>query len=773
MGTVTWEKLGTPPTPEAAVSAPAPSVSPAINAAPAIAAPSNIRTWEDLGTPPADYKPPGIVQDVPPATLSGVEKGAMGIAGLPGAIGYYTRAGAGALSDLFTGSEQKKLDVQRAEEEGLTREQRQAIAEEKSIPIGGGLTAPTMLGTEEWGNKNLPGFGYKPSTKTGEAFQSGAQMGTESILGGPSGVRRRIATGFGAGVGSDIAGDIGGALAGPTGKLFGDIGGAVAADMLSHKILDIGANLGFTNKEAYKALTDAISSDMASNPELRAKLRQSVDAGEPVYVADLLTGRAADALLRAGYTQKQINAMRSINTKLAERRAGVQDAVDQKFSDLFQRDLRDDTYATSLKAANDIERNKLYTDLKALPGAQSVMSPDLISLASRNGYVNDAIKSVNKMFTEGKISPSWNVNPPMGGLPANIQYWDLVKREIDHVINQAKRGEGSTNVLTGATDAKQALTKELDTIIPEYGTVRNQAAEMFGVETSLEAGYELGRKVASGSPFDVGDFAAKFRKLSPDQKESFAEGAARYTMQKAKGDMNGLISYMENPNVSRTMREVLGPDRFDALYAKAVSGNLAATAQDFALTESGNVKKIAGLIGEIGGGAAGLGIPAAALTLNPAGLATVGAAVTGALAGVALNASERKVANRVIELAFSPKPEDARKFSKLLADNYDAVSVTRKLGDYMHSATQKGILAYIDGQREASGITGTSTPGLSMMAPMNTGGRVARKSGGRIKSNPISAEVRRVRALLSEKTASMLSIPDDAIATALHIAKGN
>ena len=768
MGTVTWEELGTPPDSETAVTTPAPSVAPDINAAP-----KTSYSWEDLGATPAGYKPPGIIQDVPPATLSGLEKGAMGIAGLPGAIGYYTRAGAGALSDLFTGSEQKKLDVQRAEEQNLTREQRQAIAEQKSIPIGGGLTIPTMLGTEEWGKQNLPKFEYKPSTKVGGAFQSGAQMGAESLVGGPRGAIRRFATGFGAGAGSDVAGDIAGALGGSTGKLFGDIGGAVVADIISHKILDIGANLGFTNKEAYKTLTDAISADMASNPELRAKLRQSIYSGEPVYVADLLTGKASDALLRSGYTQKQINAMRNINTKLAERRAGVQDAVDQKFSDLFQRDLRDDTYKNSLEAANDIERNKLYTDLKALPGAQNVMSPDLVSLANSNGYVGDAIESVNKMFTEGKISPSWNVNPPMGGLPANIQYWDLVKREIDHVINQAKKGENSTNILTGATDAKQALTKELDTIIPEYGTVRNQAAEMFGVETSLEAGYELGRKVASGSPFDIGDFATKFKKLSPDQKESFAEGAARYTMQKAKGDMKGLISYMENPNVSRTMREVLGPDRFDALYAKAVSGNLAATAQDFALTESGNVKKIAGLIGEIGGGAAGLGIPAAALTLNPAGLATVGAAVTGALAGVALNASERKVANRVVELAFSTKPEDARKFSKLLADNYDAVSVVRKLGDYMHSATQKGILAYIQSQREAPRTTGSSTPGLSLMSPMNAGGRVARKSGGRIKSNPISAEVRRVRMLLSEKTASMLSMPDDAIATALNLAKGN
>lgn len=62
-------------------------------------------------------------------------------------------------------------------------------------------------------------------------------------------------------------------------------------------------------------------------------------------------------------------------------------------------------------------------------------------------------------------------------------------------------------------------------------------------------------------------------------------------------------------------------------------------------------------------------------------------------------------------------------------------------------------------------------PGGDLPVGQNAGGRVARKSGGRIRGNPISAEVKRVRALLAEKTASMLSVPDDAIATALHIAK--
>jgi hypothetical protein len=72
---------------------------------------------------------------------------------------------------------------------------------------------------------------------------------------------------------------------------------------------------------------------------------------------------------------------------------------------------------------------------------------------------------------------------------------------------------------------------------------------------------------------------------------------------------------------------------------------------------------------------------------------------------------------------------------------------------------------------QQSAPTEIDIPGGDLPTDQNAGGRVGRKSGGRINS-PICSEVRRVRALLSEKTASMLSMPDDAVATALHIAKG-
>lgn len=61
-----------------------------------------------------------------------------------------------------------------------------------------------------------------------------------------------------------------------------------------------------------------------------------------------------------------------------------------------------------------------------------------------------------------------------------------------------------------------------------------------------------------------------------------------------------------------------------------------------------------------------------------------------------------------------------------------------------------------------------SDPGADGQA---NGGRVERKSGGRTSTNPISAEVNRVRILLRNKTQHMLSVPDDAVATALNMAK--
>jgi hypothetical protein len=722
-------------------------------------------TFDDLGTPPEGYVRPTEAQDILPSIGSGAAQGAMGLAGIPGALTHYAREYVEMPIRRRVQGVQEAEDWRRGLEEGMTREQRQKITEGSATPFrafGTTYPLPTMQGMGEIGRENIPGYDYKPATKTGEAAQTASSFAVQSLIGGPKGIGRKLGTGAGAGVGSETLGDIGGAVMGERGQLIGEISGAVLGDIVTHKVMDFGANIGFTTTEAQKQLMEAISADLATNPEFRTKLAAAVKSGENIYLADFLQGTAARSLLGKNFSPKQQEAMFRINKELESRASKVQDAVDGKFQHVVGRNLRDVDFDTAVKEANDKTRDSLYKTMKAMPEAQSIASANLATL-SQNPLIKKAVASVNSKLDA--YPASWNVR---GGSRPNLAYWDQVKRELQANVTTGMRSSDPSAVADVPLyqDAVKRLSSELDSIVPVYGATRNKAAELFGVETSLEGGYKLAQTLAAGSPFKVGEFMKNYKKLRPSEKQAFAQGTARFMLQKANGDMSKLISYMDNPNVSKTLKGVLGDDKFNALYAKSVSANLMSNADGFAYTSSATGSKLRDLGVDIMGGVALMSptIPASMASGNMGLKLAAGAAVaTGALAGIMMNASERKVANKVVQLAFSTDPKDARAFAKLLADDYDAVAVARKLGDYLYSGTQKGVIAYISNARE-TGVPPT---------PQNTGGRVGRKSGGRIGSNSISSEVRKVRALLSQKTASMLSMPDDAIATALNIAKGN
>lgn len=65
-----------------------------------------------------------------------------------------------------------------------------------------------------------------------------------------------------------------------------------------------------------------------------------------------------------------------------------------------------------------------------------------------------------------------------------------------------------------------------------------------------------------------------------------------------------------------------------------------------------------------------------------------------------------------------------------------------------------------------------------MPSPNAHGGRIAYKSGGRVKNARAVAvsllrEIDQTRKMIGKKTEDILSMPDDAVATALKIARGN
>ena len=132
-----------------------------------------------------------------------------------------------------------------------------------------------------------------------------------------------------------------------------------------------------------------------------------------------------------------------------------------------------------------------------------------------------------------------------------------------------------------------------------------------------------------------------------------------------------------------------------------------------------------------------------------------------------MNYEEKKIAPVIAERLSSGSPEDMKKLGQLLSTNSDAYTLYQKM-----AAASDGILlnsAIARGQTQEENVPEFRMKRIS--TGQASGGRIERKSGGRAASNPISAEVSRVRVLLSNKTEHMLSVPDDAIATALHMAK--
>jgi hypothetical protein len=167
-------------------------------------------------------------------------------------------------------------------------------------------------------------------------------------------------------------------------------------------------------------------------------------------------------------------------------------------------------------------------------------------------------------------------------------------------------------------------------------------------------------------------------------------------------------------------------------------------------------------LGQIAGSTGGMGVGAlTGSTLGPIG--TVGGALLGAGITAGTQTAFRKVMERVTEKAV----DDALK-TVLAGRAAQGEAMKKEQIEDLRRIVRAALISEAATNPVEENWFLQDANGQQYPMPED---RVQRKSGGRIK-NSISAEVRKVRALLSQKTASMLSMPDDAIATALHIAKG-
>lgn len=440
------------------------------------------------------------------------------------------------------------------------------------------------------------------------------------------------------------------------------------------------------------------------------------------------------------------------------------------------------------KAAVDVinaKNNPAYTSVMSMPEHERIFSPELKTLLEDRPVFGKILRErAQGAINRGEQPPA--IYGPRGVLnlqPFNapsLEYLDGVYRNVRDMSKQAY-DSGDTQLGKDYKEAANALRSELDKLSAKnqagesvYKTIRDDASELFGAKNALEAGYKFTR---AADPMKINDITSAYGKYSPNQKEQFRIGLLANIKDEAlKGGATKVTSWFDgsNPKMYDKIEKILGPN--DAIrlgnqvrIQKILNeGQAPSIPQDIApgrqsrITLPGAAGLTAGtvVLGEklmenMPQVAQVLQSPITQGTAVGMGVATT-AFLGKKLLGSAKNAYEARVSQAILDAVTT---RDPAKIAELETYSPQTLKII------LDRATGLGARGAIS----EAGQAGTKSQEELGFEAMD--GRVARKSGGRIKSNPISAEIRKVRALLSEKTASMLSIPDDAIATALHLAK--
>jgi hypothetical protein len=747
----------------------------------------------DPVAPPAE-PPPGLLED---AAKSAAAQGTLGpgdVVGLPGTIGQGIQSGVKWLARKGMGAanyfgadlpvDQIMSDVDRGLLETLTPEERKQVEAGNAIPSAEMGTLPTAQGVEEAVKAKVPYTNYEGKTAPGRITGDAARFATGNAIVGPMNplaIAGRTVEGIAAGGGSGAAGEWAKAAGAPEYETVARFAGALAAPLAGKSVLKLAKPWAMPRQFADDTAMRLLAEDMRNGQSAMSleDINAATANGANPSIIDMAGPRTrkwlAERYGQSGQEALRLNDM--LDARATESSARIRDFINRN-----NRGVADLSVEDQAAQAAKVEEKRLYDLTKTDPRAHAVWTPELEAMASQPGPLADAMAKVKKDFLAGNIPASWGVNIPTGGLPPNLAYWDAVKKALGDRINAAKpsaltASSADTALFNTATEQQRKLLSTLDNIVPGYATARDSHSELLGVRTAPEAGEKFGKMTATR---DTQEALGVFDAYNPEQKELFRRGLLRSFYDQLgtpTGKASTLFKRLTADGTADGYRHVLGDREYERLVGNLSAEDVMSKAK--AINEAGSRPGFWTMEGGKAAITLGVGQLASYLSHGEVGAMNGPAVASAALAAaklskdVAMNYAERRIAPRVFQLMRSSHPDDMTRLGNLIASNPDAGSLVRKISDTFGNVPLKAV---------QSQQTTDHTDGWSIdPAPENydavpnglkSGGRVARKAGGRIGSNPISAEVKKVRALLSHKTATMLSMPDDAVATALHIAKG-
>jgi hypothetical protein len=485
---------------------------------------------------------------------------------------------------------------------------------------------------------------------------------------------------------------------GATGALAGGLTGMVASPVVDGVIAGgralknaVSPIVGAFNpeKEAARRVVGALEADSGPGAAERAAavLDGAQDSGTPLIVAD------------AGGEMTRGLARSAANTS-PEARDALQGVTRERFdnqADRFSGFVQDITGATGDTAAlaervQTIARHtnrKAYSETFRQSEGVGIWDDDLETLAQASS-VQEAIKNASRTSSDrvavNRMPPPDNPFIVKDGVTRlrdgkslpNLQFWDLVKRNLDDEIGKAQR-TGEKSRAADVMALKHALVEKMDGLFPAYKKARAGASAFFDAEDALEAGQKM-----VGSPMENAELRRGFSLLPPVEQELAKHGYVNEMMRRASamGDSRNVAgaNFLKSPQARERMDIVLGKPGARRLEAFVEVENLMNVTKRAVDGNSTTARQL------IEAGLAGGALPAAG-----GGIGYMkdgyGTAAAGALIGMGMrrgyNLVDAKVAMRVGQMLASQDPQVVRKAVNMISRNPRLLKALRAGQEYI------------------------------------------------------------------------------------------
>ena len=467
------------------------------------------------------------------------------------------------------------------------------------------------------------------------------------------------------------------------------------------------------------------------------EIQDAIAAQKPMSVYDV-TGGQDQQLIAPNVTGPAREAARKINDFITQRGEQAATRVNSNLNEILGKDIdagqTKENISAQQKVDNDINYKKALND----PMAGDVESPFVQSVIG-NPLAEDAIKKATK---------------ELGGYNGNLKYWDQVKQNLDDSVNEAYQ-KGQNNLAGRLEDLRDGLRDDLISQNPEYGVALNGASGFFKAKNALQAGYNY---ASSFNTFDAAGARKALSNYDAGNLGLFQEGFVSAMQDKARGGVDKLLTGLDKASSVGKLNDVFPSKNGTQANQIQTMVDLENMTHDVQRIElSANLADSAKpgwgrYLVDIASATPGL---FAGLTTTSAGVGA-GVGIGGWLANKAvqgtISLAQKRIATQVAETLASGDKNKILELSKLAETTPAVRSTIEKLEPFLNHTLLT--------------MTGVNAADANPREQRASGGSVIDKAADKLVS-----ESMRNQKLLAHHTEQMLSMPDDAIVQALHVAR--